>query len=120
MMIGGTETQKTKLIIQSGKRLETKAIENIPKEAVRLQHIAYKDASFFQLMINDLSGKQGIIALYEGNQDEFNRQKKILRERFGKDIVPLPPLKRNVLHIYYSKQEFNRDFDAWMNYLNEY
>lgn len=101
-----------------GERLETKAIESIPKEAVRLQHIEYKDASFFQLMINDLTGQQGVIALYEGDQDAFNRQKAILRERFGKDIVPLPPLKRNVLHISASEQEFDRDFNAWRDYLN--
>ena len=103
-----------------GKRLETKVIESIPKEAVRLQHIKYKDESFFQLMINDLTGQQGIIALYEGDQDTFNRQKAILRERFGKDIVPLPPLKRNALHISASEQEFYKDFNAWRNYLNGY
>jgi len=103
-----------------GERLETKAIKSIPKEAVRLQHIEYKDASFFQLMINDLTGKKCVIALYEGNQDVFNKQKEILRERFGRDIVPLPSLKRNVLHISASKQEFDRDFNAWRDYLNEY
>ncbi len=103
-----------------GKRLETKVIKSIPEEAVRLQHIEYKDASFFQLMINDLTGQQGVIALYEGDQNAFNRQNEILRERFGGDIVPLPPLKRNVLHISASEQEFDRDFNAWRGYLNEY
>lgn len=103
---------------ETGKRLETIKVDHIPEQAVRLQHVQYKDEPFFQLMIQDLADQQCIIALYKGNQDEFNLQKSYLRERFGGEIIPLPPLKRNALHISASEQEFNRDFNAWRNYLN--
>ena len=101
-----------------GRRLETIEVDSIPEEPIRLQHIKYEGESFFGLMISDLVGQQCIIAFYEGDQDLFNRQKKILRDRFGGDIVPLPPLKRNVLHISASEQEFDKDYNAWRNYLN--
>ena len=112
-----------------GRRLETIKVDSIPEDAMRLQHIKYEGESFFQLMIDDLVGQQCIIALYDGNQDDFNRQKLILRERFIRDIPKLPPIyiqgaletiMRNAIHISSSEQEFDRDYNAWRAYLNEY
>ena len=101
-----------------GKRLETIEVDSIPRAAITTQHSKYQEESFFQLLIDDLIGKPSVIILYKGNQDEFNKQKTILRKRFGRDITPQPPLQRNALHISSSRQEFERDYNAWEEYLN--
>ncbi len=72
-----------------GKRLETKAIESIPREPIVIQHSKYQKEPFFQLLIDDLAGKPCVIGLYTGTQNEFDKQKSILREIFGKNIPPL-------------------------------
>jgi nucleoside diphosphate kinase len=101
-----------------GKRLEIIEIASIPEGAIKLQHAKYQGQRFFQLMISDLTGKPAVIALYEGNQEEFIRQRDYLRKEFGRDIIPLPPLRRSALHVSDSGQEFNRDFNAWGEYLD--
>ena len=101
-----------------GKRLATILIESAPREPIVIQHSKYRNELWFDLLIDDLAGKPYLIVLYSGHQEKFNKMKLILREEFGEDIPPLPPLQRNALHISDSQQEFERDYNAWRNYLN--
>ncbi len=101
-----------------GEGFLTIVIGSAPREPIAIQHSKYQGKPFFDLLVNDLTRRPYIITIYNGDQEEFNRLKSPLREMFGKDITPLPPLQRNPLHISESEQEFKRDYNAWRPYLN--
>jgi len=118
-----------------GKRLMQKKIENAPKEVIEKHYGSLREKPYFQKLINGYAGKSFILSIYEG-EGIIEKVKELcgptcpsegklgqIRRDLSQDSRKMADLENrpleNVIHRSDNPQEYEQEFDAWRNYMNE-
>ncbi len=100
-----------------GSRVKLAKIDKVDTSRISKHYSSLKNAAYYSSMVEDFAGKSAIIALYEGNIQEFDILKDKIRAKYSSEIEVNPNHQRNVLHVSGSREEFLHDVEVWQDYL---
>ncbi len=100
-----------------GTMLKYGKIEEITFDLISRHYADHKGKDYFDAMINDFIGLSAIVAVYEGNLNEFDTLKKILRVDYPCYNSQGSIQKKNALHISDSDEESFREIEICSPYL---
>lgn len=118
---------------QYGHRVKTVKVENVPRIIIENHYSVHKGKHFFRYMIEGFTGRQVVLALYEGEEvitkfvkvigdtDPSKASKDSIRGRFSNDsleeAIAEGRMVRNVIHRSDSPEEVRREINVWKQYL---
>lgn len=102
---------------EHGTRLKTTKVGKIKLEDIAEHYAQHSQRDNYQDMVHDFAGLPAVLALYDGDFDEFDALKRKIRTKYASDIPFNPNHQRNALHTSGSQQEFLHEIGIWQAYL---